>query len=477
MANTELVKMTISELAPKIKAKEVSPVEVTEAAITQAQRLQPAINSFIAILPDQAMAAARAEEAALARGEYKGPLHGIPIGVKDNLATAGIPTSSGSRILKDFVPDEDAGALALCKAAGAIVLGKENLAEFAAEPTSNNPYFGAVHNPWNIDYVPGGSSGGGGANVAARVTFASLGTDIGGSVRLPGGFCGVVGLKQTFGRVSSRGLQVTHFNGDHVGPLTRTVRDSALMLQTMAGYDPLDPTTVPVPVPDYTASLGKDLKGLKLGIPKEYFYDLVHPEVDAAIRQAVKALEGMGVEVREVSIPMMNYSGAYLVAAMTDNYVSHEPHIKAGRKDYTPAILLGYLTTQFFLARDYSKCLRVLRLIQQDYARVMQDVDFLVTPTVPISGLRMDATMVSVGSEEFVRERGGVRVISRNTAPFNANGLPAITVPCGFGEEGLPIGLQMICRPFEEERMFQIAHAYEQVSPSKGHVPAIVDGG
>ena len=477
MADAELLKLSISELAPRIKAREVSPVEVTEAALAQAERLQPKLNSFIKLLPDEAMAAAREQEAALARGEYKGPLHGIPIGIKDNIATAGIPTSSGSRILENFIPDEDAQALTLCKNAGAIVLGKENLSEFAAEATSNNRYFGAVHNPWNIDYVPGGSSGGGGANVAASVTFASLGSDIGGSVRLPGAFCGVVGLKQTFGRVSQRGLQVTHFNGDHISPLTRTVRDNALLLQTIAGYDPLDPTTVPVPVSDYTASLGRDLKGLKLGIPKEHFFDLIEPQVDAAFRQAVSAPEGLGVEAREVSIPMLEYSGAYGVAAMTDNFVSHEPHIKAGRGDYEPVILQGYLTTQFFLARDYAKALRVLRLIQQDYARILQEVDFLVTPTTPMSALRIDSTTINLGGEEHPGGRAGARLISRNTGLFNPSGLPVISVPCGFGSEGLPIGLQIICRPFEEELMFSIAHAYEGVSPSKGQIPGIVDAG
>ena len=225
MANSDLIRMTISELAPKIQAREISPVELTEAALEQVDRLQPVLNSFITILHDQARSQAREQEAALMRGEYRGPLHGIPIGIKDNLDTAGIRTTVGSKVLSAQVPAEDALAVARCKEAGAVILGKENLEEFAAGSTSNNLHYGAVHNPWNLDHIPGGSSGGGGANVAACVTFASLGTDLGGSVRGPANFCGVVGMKQTFGRVSQRGLQVTSNNGDHIGPMTRSVAD------------------------------------------------------------------------------------------------------------------------------------------------------------------------------------------------------------------------------------------------------------
>jgi Asp-tRNA(Asn)/Glu-tRNA(Gln) amidotransferase A subunit family amidase len=279
MADAALVTMTIAELAPKIKSKAISPVELTEAVLTQVDRLQPHLNSFITILHEPARRQAREQEAALMRGEYRGPLHGIPIGIKDNIATAGIRTTVGSKVFTDYVPEEDAYVVNRCKEAGAIIIGKENLEEFAAGSTSNNLHYGAVHNPWNLEHIPGGSSGGGGANVAACVTFASLGTDLGGSVRGPANFCGVVGLKQTYGRVSQRGLMVTSFNGDHIGPITRSVQDSALMLQVIAGYDPLDPSTVPVPVPDYSALLGQELRGLKMGIPSNYYFGVVDPDV------------------------------------------------------------------------------------------------------------------------------------------------------------------------------------------------------
>jgi aspartyl-tRNA(Asn)/glutamyl-tRNA(Gln) amidotransferase subunit A len=475
MANQDLLKLTISEIAPKIRSGEVSPVELTEAALAHADRLQPTLNSFITILRDQAMEQAREQEAALVRGEYLGPLQGIPIGIKDNIATGGIRTTVGTKVLSDNVPEEDAEVVRRFKEAGAIILGKENLEEFAAGATSNNPHYGPVHNPWGLDHIPGGSSGGGGANVASGVTFASLGTDLGGSVRLPGTFCGVVGLKQTYGRVSQRGLLVTSFNGDHIGPMTRSVSDSALVLQALAGYDPLDPSTVPVPVPDYSAALGRDLQGMKMGVPSNYFFKLVDSEVEAAVRLAIEALQELGVETREVSLPSMEYSGALRFASMADSVVTHEPYIQAKREDYGPDTLYRTLAGQFVLGRDYAKALKVQRTIQEEHARVLQEVDFLVTPTAPVPAPRIDAKYITLDGEEH-RVRGpGSGIISRFTSPENATGLPAITVPCGFSQAGLPIGVQFIGRAFDESTLLRVARGYEAVSPSRGRWPAVVN--
>ena len=473
MPNEALLDLTISELAPRIASREVSPVEVTEAALARADRLQPKLNSFITLLHERALARARELESELADGKYRGPLHGIPIGIKDNIATRGIRTTVGSLVLSDNVPEDDARVVTLCEEAGAIVLGKENLEEFAAGATSNNPHYGAVHNPWGLDHIPGGSSGGGGANVAAGVTFASLGTDLGGSVRLPGTFCGVVGLKQTFGRVSQRGLLVTSFNGDHIGPMTRSVSDSALVLQAIAGYDPLDPSTVPVPVPDYLEKLGRDLSGLKAGVPSNYFFDLIDPEVESSVRNAIFALQELGVEVREVSLPSMEYVGALRAASLADGVVTHEPYLTSDREKYGPDVVNRTMAGQFVLGRDYSKALKVQRLIKEEYARVLQDVDFLVTPTAPVAAPRIDATHITIEGETH-RVRGpGSGVISRNTSPMNGNGLPAITVPCGFSGNGLPIGVQFIGRPFDEGLLFQVAAGYERVSPSNGVRPQV----
>jgi aspartyl-tRNA(Asn)/glutamyl-tRNA(Gln) amidotransferase subunit A len=473
MPNEALLDLTISELAPRIASREVSPVEVTEAALARADRLQPKLNSFITLLHERALARARELESELASGKYRGPLHGIPIGIKDNIATRGIRTTVGSLVLSDSVPENDARVVTLCEEAGAIVLGKENLEEFAAGATSNNPHYGAVHNPWGLDHIPGGSSGGGGANVAAGVTFASLGTDLGGSVRLPGTFCGVVGLKQTFGRVSQRGLLVTSFNGDHIGPMTRSVSDSALVLQAIAGYDSLDPSTVPVPVPDYLEKLSWDLSGLKAGVPSNYFFELIDPEVESSVRNAIFALQELGVEVREVNLPSMEYVGALRAASLADGVVTHEPYLTSDREKYGPDVVNRTMAGQFVLGRDYSKALKVQRLIKEEYARVLQDVDFLVTPTAPVAAPRIDATHITIQGETH-RVRGpGSGVISRNTSPMNGNGLPAITVPCGFSGNGLPIGVQFIGRPFDEGLLFQVAAGYERVSPSHGVRPQV----
>ena len=476
MGDTELLKLTISELAPKIRSREVSPVEVTEAALARADRLQPTLGSFITILHDQARSQAREREEALARGDYRGPLHGIPIGLKDNIATAGIRTTVGSKVLGDNVPEEDAHVVGLCKGAGAVILGKENLEEFAAGATSNNPHYGTVHNPWALGHIPGGSSGGSAANVAACVTFASLGTDLGGSVRLPGSFCGVVGLKQTFGRVSQRGLLVTSFNGDHIGPLTRSIEDSALVLQAIAGYDPLDPSTVPVPVPDYLADLQVGLHGLKMGIPTNHYFEGLDPEVQGAVRQAIGALEELGAEPREVTIPSLKYSAALRIASAVDTLVTHEPLIERRRQDYGPDVLYRALAGQFVLGRDYSKALKVQRLIKEDYARVFEEVHFLVVPTTPIVAPPIDATSFNLAGGDYLVRGPGSGMIAKNTLPSNATGLPSITVPCGLSGAGLPIGLQFIGRPFEEGTLFRVGHAYEAVSPNRGLRPSLVDG-
>jgi aspartyl-tRNA(Asn)/glutamyl-tRNA(Gln) amidotransferase subunit A len=473
MSANDLLQLTLADAAAAIEARKISPVELTEAALARAERQQPVLCSFITLLYDEARRQAKEAEAAIMRGEYRGPLHGIPIGIKDNLATAGIRSTVGSKVLANHVPAEDAEVVRRCKQAGAVMIGKENLEEFAAGVTSNNMHYGAVHNPWNLDHVPGGSSGGGAANVASGITFASLGTDFGGSVRLPGSFCGIVGLKQTFGRVSQRGLMATSYNGDHIGPMTRTVRDAALMLQVLAGYDALDPSTVPVPVPDYTEKLGKDVRGLRIGVPANHYFEGIDPEVDAAVRQAIAALEQLGMSVREVPLPMMKYAGAVRLPTMADLLITHEPLIAQGRADYGPHVLYRTLAGQFVLGRDYAKGMKVQRLIKEEHARVLQEVDVLATPTAPIPAPRIADEKVVVGGKTYPVRGPGSGVVSRNTSPSNGTGLPAISVPCGFTKAGLPVGVQLIGRPFEEGLLLQIAQAYEAVSPARGRRPEL----
>ena len=490
MAPSALHKMTISELAPLVKSREVSPVEIVQAAIEQAERLQPDLKSFITMLPEQALDEAKKREQAIAGGDYLGPLDGIPVGLKDNIATEGVLSTVGSRVFADHVPDSDAYVVERLKAAGAIIFGKENLHEFAGGVPCDNPYYGSVGNPWNLDYVAGGSSGGSGANVAGCVTYASLGTDLGGSVRIPCAMSGIVGMKQSFGRVSQRGLMATSLNGDHIAPMTRSVRDNALVLQAIAGNDPLDPSTVPVPVPDFSADLGRDLSGLRIGVPTNHYFDApIEPEVESAVRTAIAELEAMGAEVSEVQFESLKYMDLLYIGMTADGFVTHEPYLKTHRDRFRPEMVSRLLAGQFVLARDYIKSMKAQRLIMEDFARILQDVDLMATPTVPMTAFRKDAHSMDVGGITVpamdLRARGPEggpppvhaarfqNISSRNTRLSNTTGLPSITVPAGFHSNGLPMALQLIGRPFEEPMLYGVASRYEEVSPTKAKLPAM----
>lgn len=473
MSDQELLALTISEIAPKIKAREVSPVEITRAALERITRLTPSVNSFITVLHDQALVRAKEQEQALVNDGYRGPLHGIPIGIKDNMATRGIRTTIGSRVFANHVPDQDAAVVERCRDAGAVVLGKENLHEFAMGVSSDNPHYGAVHNPWALDYVPGGSSGGSAANVASCMTFGSLGSDAGGSVRIPASVCGVVGIKPTYGLVSQRGLMSSALVNDHVGPLTRSVRDSALMLQAIAGYDPLDSTSVSVRVPDYPATIEDEIHGLKMGIPGNYYFDHLDPQVDKSVHQAITTLKELGIEAKEVSITSLEYASTLRIISAVENLAIHEKLIRRHREDYGSDVLYRMLPAQFVSAVDYARCLRVQRLIKDDFARVLSEVDFIVTPTTPVPAFPIDAETVTVGDIKYaVKGPGrGSAVLGRNTFISNHVGLPSITVPCGYTAEGLPIGLQFVGRAFNEDLLFRIAYRNEMTLPRRTYPP------
>ena len=467
---------SITQIAPKIERGELSPVELVEASLSRISEHDSGphgLNAFLGVWSDQAIADARAAEKAISSGGYLGPLHGIPVGLKDLIDVAGRETTGGSKVLAGNIAKSDSRVAKKLRAAGAILIGKLNLVEFAIGTTGLNPTTGDVKNPWDRTHITAGSSSGSAAAVASGMIPAALGTDTGGSVRMPASLCGISGLKPTYGRVSRSGVLDLSWSMDHIGPMTRSVSDSALVLQALAGYDPLDPSTVPVPVPDYSAALAGNLQGMKMGIPSNYFFDLVDSEVEAAVRLAIEALQELGVEIKEVSLPNMEYSGALRFSGMADSVVTHEPYIQAKREDYGPDTLYRTLAGQFVLGRDYSKALKVQRIIQEEHARVLQEVDFLVTPTAPVAAPRIDAKYITLGGEEH-RVRGpGSGVISRNTSPENATGLPAITVPCGFNQAGLPIGIQFIGRAFDESTLFRVAQGYESVSPSRGHWPAV----
>ncbi len=453
VTSSELCYLTISQAAPLMREGKLSPVELTQACLDRINAVDGQLRSFVTLLPERALERAAAAEAEIRRGNYLGPLHGIPIGLKDLYDTMGILTTAMSRVTPDRVPEEDATTVAKLDQAGAILLGKLAMHEFAlggADPTS---LFPPAHNPWDLERIPGGSSSGSGAAVAAGLCLGALGSDTGGSIRGPASFCGIVGLKPTYGRVSNYGVVPLSWTQDHCGPMTRTVEDTALMLQAIAGHDPLDPTTADVPVPDYSQSIIDDIKGMKVGVPRRYFFQSgpdVEPETLAAVEQALKVLASLGAEVRDVAIPHIEYARpANQVIMMGEAFVFHQHNLKTRRGDYGDMVrdrfLLGGLTT----TSDYLQAQRVSRLIKQEMAQVLQKVDVMVTPTSPkpaplLEGYSGASTLVSPSF----------------TGPFNIAGLPAISVPGGFTSGGLPIGLQIAGRPFDEASVLRVAYAY-----------------
>ena len=472
MTASDLLTLSIADLAAKLRNREVSPVEVTQAALERAERLQ-SLGTFIKLMPEAALEQARRREEAIGRGDYRGPLDGVPVGIKDNIALAGVPCTAGSLVYADYVPSEDAFAVQQYRDAGAVILGKENMHELAAGGTSDNPHFGTVRNPWNTDHIPAGSSGGAAANVAACITFASLGTDIGGSVRTPAAYCGIVGVKATFGRVSQRGLVATTFHGDHIGPMARSVADAALALQALAGHDPLDPASIPMPVPDFSADLGRGIAGLTVGVPTDFYFDGVDSEVIASTQAAIAQLAEMGAEVREVPLPTLRYFESLQIDSMAEAFVLHEELLKTRRDRYTPELAQRFLAGQFVRAVDHVKSLRAQRLAKEEFARAFHQVDVIAAPTTLMSAPRIDAGSVTIDGVEHEISASGNMVLYRNAFPANFTGLPALSVPCGFAGNGIPLGLQLIARPFEETLLLRVAAAYEQVSPAARRLPPL----
>ena len=479
MAELGLLSQTISELAPRIKSREVSPVEVTECALEHAERMQPILKSFITLTPDLALRRAQELEQMLMRGEYLGPLHGIPIGLKDMLLTTGVRTTDGGKPLENYIPEEDAEVVRRLRSAGAVIIGKENMHEVGAGFVSDNQWYGRVRNPWDLDRIAGGSSGGSAANVSSFVTFASIGTDGGGSVRQPAAVCGHVGLKPTYGRIPIRGgLEGPDPSTYHMGPHVRSVRDSAVMLQAMAGYDPLDPTTAPVSVDDYTSTLDQSIKGLRMGIPTNHFYDPLDPEIGSATSKAIADLEALGAKRVEVEVKYMEEMskvGSVLLAGYT---VPYERIVRENRNNMSPPERYWVLTSQFVRATDLVKAQQVRRLFQQAWNEMMRQVDFLAVPTTAALPWKFGDKTVKVGDTEHdvssLPHAANGWIMGRNTVPGNYTGVPAITVPSGFSSAGLPIGLQIMGRPWEDTLVLRVAHQYEQINPQSGKLPPSV---
>lgn len=471
--------LTIAEAARRIEAGELSPVELTRSYLERIDRLDPDLNAYVTVTRDRALADAAQVEADLAAGGYRGALHGIPVSVKDNLATAGIRTTAGSKMLSDWVPEEDATVVARLRQAGAVILGKTNLHEWAAGCSTINPYYGATRNPWDRDRVPGGSSGGSAASVAAGLALGSIGTDNAGSVRNPASLCGVVGLKATYGRVSRFGgvAGTGGYSTDHFGVLARTVRDSALMLQAIAGFDPRDPLCSDAPTPDFGARMDEGVTGLRVGLLRDYFDALAVDEVKETVAKAVGLLESLGMSVRELSIPHMEHVPAVqLCISRVENLSPAEPFLRACPRDYSPELLHRQVRALAIPAHSYVTAQRVRRLICEAFDEAFRHVDVIVGPTVAMPAETMDECrrgyVESPAGRVPLQDARGTRG-TLCTIPFNLTGAPAISVNCGFSARGLPIGLQIAAPHFEEPTLLRVAHAYEQAAGWSARKPGL----
>jgi aspartyl-tRNA(Asn)/glutamyl-tRNA(Gln) amidotransferase subunit A len=469
-----LVRLSIAEAAQRIRQRDLSPVELVEAHLTRIQAENEAAKVYITVEADAARSAAKAAEAEIAGGRYRGPLHGIPIGLKDIIQTKGVRTTCGSRILADWVPKADATVTARLREAGAINLGKLNCHEFAFGPTGVNPHYGTSRNPWAADRMPGGSSSGSGAGVAAYLCAGALGTDTGGSVRIPASLCGIVGLKTTYGLVSRAGVVPLAWSLDSVGPMTRTVEDAALMLGALAGHDPADPASAKVSVPDYRSAIGREVRGLRLGIVREFFWDKLEPGVGSAVEAALGALQGLGVSVDEVRLPRIPHAAPAVFAIISAEAMAyHEPWLRTRAAEYAPDVRTRLLAGQFVLATHYLKAQRARRVITAEVDAALGRVDALLLPTTPLPAPRVTDQRVAVqGATDDVRAW-----LTRCTRPFNLTGHPVLSVPCGLAGDGLPVGLSLVGRPFGEATLLTLGHAYEAVSPMRGRVPPLAAGG
>jgi aspartyl-tRNA(Asn)/glutamyl-tRNA(Gln) amidotransferase subunit A len=449
MTHTDLCFLTAAELTPLLRQRQVSPVDVVEALLARIDALNDTLLAYLSVNGEQALAAARAAELDIAAGGYRGPLHGIPVAYKDIYDVQGLPTTAASKVMQGYVASEDCTVAARLRQAGAICLGKLNTLEFAS---GSMEVFGTARNPWNTDASPGGSSSGSGVALAARMIPLATGSDTGGSVRMPAALCGIVGLKPTYGRISRAGIIPLSWSLDHAGPMARTVADAALLLQTMAGPDRRDPSAALQPVPDYAAALREDLHGIRLGVPRAFFFEAADAEVIAALEKAIETMQSLGASVQEVELPHARYGPAASWAiAYTESFAFHREQFFARARDYTPAFLHKITGAACLTAVERITAQRLRQVITAEFQAALQTVDAMVTPTTAfpayaIGGRSPQADMRSL------------------TRPVSLTGLPALAVPCGFTEAGLPVSLQLIGRAWDESTVLRIGHAYEQAA-------------
>jgi aspartyl-tRNA(Asn)/glutamyl-tRNA(Gln) amidotransferase subunit A len=464
-ADNDLALLTIAEVSGRVRKKTISPVELVQACLRRIERLNPLLNAYITVTAEAALIRARELEGEVRRGRWRGPLHGIPVALKDVIDTAGIRTTAASAIFADRIPTEDAEVVCRLKAAGAVILGKLNMHEFAFGDTSAISHFGPVHNPWNREYVTGGSSGGSAAAVAAGLCYGALGSDTGGSIRQPAAYCGIVGLKPTFGRVSTRGVVPLSWSLDHIGPMSRTVADAALLLQPIASYDPLDTNSIEAAAPDYTKALRQKASTLRLGIPRTVFYEQLDPEIEQAVNEALKVLGRLTASTREVELPA--YKTLPVVSA--EAYAFHAPYLTKTPQLYQPATRRRLEPGSKVSAAAYIEGRRELDRLRRAVTAVFSTVDLLITPTTPI----LQSTLQEAVNNPAMPPPGGVAPSLRNTQPFDVYGLPSISIPCGFSRSGLPIGLEISGPRLGEPMVLALAHGYEQATEWHRRTPPV----
>jgi aspartyl-tRNA(Asn)/glutamyl-tRNA(Gln) amidotransferase subunit A len=458
---------SIVETTELLRKRELSPVELTKNCLAQIEKLNPTLNAFVTVTAELALTQARAAEAEILSGHWRGPLHGIPLALKDLIDTAGIRTTAASALFKDRVPAEDAEVVRRLKEAGAVLLGKQNLHEFAYGGSTMISYYGEVHNPWDPTRIAGGSSGGSAASVVAGLGYGAIGTDTAGSVREPAALCGIVGLKPTYGRVSVRGVIPLSLSLDHIGPIARTVSDAAVMLQVIAGHDANDPLSAAMPVPDYVAGLRDGVKHLRIGLPRKFFYADLDPEIASAVEQAIGVLRTLGRDLSEIEIEVPTDRTLQTAEA----YAYHAESASRSPELYQPETLRRIRRGEDISAAEVEQSRRELKHIRSEVHKIFEGVDVLVTPTTPVP-----AAAINELKQDPELLRPHELLLLRNTRPVNVWGLPAISVPCGFTTAGLPIGLQIIGPQWREDTVLKLAYAYEQATDWHKRSPGLIEG-
>lgn len=466
-----MISLGIAQLADLLERGDISPVEVTEYCIDRIDKINTKLNAFVTISAEAARRSAKIAEDEIRAGRYRGPLHGIPIGVKDIIDTAGIRTTYGSAIFRDNVPQRDATIVSRLKQAGAIILGKTNTAEFALGVTTNNLHYGTTRNPWATDRIPGGSSGGSAAAVAASLCAAALGTDTGGSIRIPSAFCGVVGLKPTYGRVSTAGVYPLALGMDHVGFITSSVRDAAIMLQTLAGFDENDPRSLMTPVPDFSREIGNSIDEARIATSPDLIPEFMDPQVEAAYKDAVSRIEHLGGEIVERSLNtagLIEPTATKLLSA--EAATQHAELLKEHSDKYGANVIDRFRTGQKITTSEYIVALRNREVIRREIEILFQSADFLVTPSVQISAPRIGEEEVTVGSKRMDIRSCCVRF----TMLGNITGIPAIALPYGYSVEGLPLSIQLMAPRVCEDKLLKLAYALEKATPElRNRIPSL----